>query len=150
MDDSSIEVNEEVFHADYLVLATGQRPTILPVEGKEYLKTSADFLSLPVLPKEIIFIGGGYIAFELATIANAAGSKVTIVHHNQRPLKEFEASLVEEAVHQMEASGIQFAFGVETQKIISEGTRYRLVGKETELVADMIFVRLGDSRIQNL
>lgn len=55
-----------------------------------------------------------------------------------------------EAVHQMEASGIQFAFGVETQKIISEGTRYRLVGKETELVADMIFVRLGDSRIQNL
>ena len=94
LDDSSIEVNEEVFHADYLVLATGQRPTILPVEGKEYLKTSADFLSLPVLPKEIIFIGGGYIAFELATIANAAGSKVTIVHHNQRPLKEFEASLV--------------------------------------------------------
>lgn len=58
--------------------------------------------------------------------------------------------MVEEAVHQMEASGIQFAFGVETQKIISEGTRYRLVGKETELVADMIFVRLGDSRIQNL
>lgn len=143
LDDSSIEVNEEVFHADYLVLATGQRPTILPVEGKEYLKTSADFLSLPVLPKEIIFIGGGYIAFELATIANAAGSKVTIVHHNQRPLKEFEASLVEEAVHQMEASGIQFAFGVETQKIISEGTRYRLVGKETELVADMIFCATG-------
>ncbi|MGQ4823713.1 FAD-dependent oxidoreductase, partial [Enterococcus faecalis] len=98
---------------------------------------------LPVLPKEIIFIGGGYIAFELATIANAAGSKVTIVHHNQRPLKEFEASLVEEAVHQMEASGIQFAFGVETQKIISEGTRYRLVGKETELVADMIFCATG-------
>ena len=143
LDDSSIEVNEEVFHADYFVLATGQRPTILPVEGKEYLKTSADFLSLPVLPKEIIFIGGGYIAFELATIANAAGSKVTIVHHNQRPLKEFEASLVEEAVHQMEASGIQFAFGVETQKIISEGTRYRLVGKETELVADMIFCATG-------
>ena len=143
LDDSSIEVNEEVFHADYFVLATGQRPTILPVEGKEYLKTSADFLSLPVLPKEIIFIGGGYIAFELATIANAAGSKVTIVHHNQRPLKEFEESLVGEAVRQMESSGIQFAFDVETQKIISEGTRYRLVGEKTELVADMIFCATG-------
>ncbi|TKN35877.1 FAD-dependent oxidoreductase, partial [Enterococcus faecium] len=80
-------------------------------------------LSLPVLPKDIIFIGGGYIAFELATIANAAGSIVTIVHHNHRPLEEFEASLVEEAVHQMQACGIQFAFGVETQKIISEVTR---------------------------
>ena len=43
----------------------------------------------------------------------------------------------------MEASGIQFAFDVETQKIISEGTRYRLVGKETELVADMIFCATG-------
>ena len=26
LDDSSIEVNEEVFHGDYFVLATGQRP----------------------------------------------------------------------------------------------------------------------------
>lgn len=55
---------------------------ILLVEGKEYLKISVDFLLLFVLFKEIIFIGGGYIVFELVMIVNVVGSKVIIVYYN--------------------------------------------------------------------
>lgn len=143
LDESTIEINGEKILADQFVLATGQRPMILPVEGKEYLKTSADFLSLSSLPKRIVFIGGGYIAFELATIAHAAGSEVTIVHHNQRPLKAFEESMVQILIDQMKKEGITFAFDVNTQKIVQEGDSYRLIAEGTEIIADAIFCSTG-------
>ncbi len=143
VDEKTIKVGEETITATYFVLATGQRPAILPVEGKEYLQTSTDFLALDELPKEIIFIGAGYITFELAMIAHAAGSKVTIVHHNQRPLKEFEEEMVKILVEQMQKAGIIFVFDFESERVIQEEHSYRLISKEKELRADAIFAATG-------
>lgn len=143
IDAQRIKVGEETITAEHYILATGQRPAILPIEGKEYLQTSTDFLALEKLPKEIIFIGAGYIAFELAMIAHAAGSNVTIVHHNQRPLKEFEEEMVNSLVEQMQKAGITFVFGFESQRIIQDEGTYRLVSKDKELQADAIFVAVG-------
>src|SRR5699024_3114344 len=143
IDLQTIKVGEETITAEYYVLATGQRPAILPIEGKEFLQTSTDFLALEKLPKEIIFIGAGYIAFELAMIAHAAGSKVTIVHHNQQPVKGFEEELVNSLVEQMQKAGIIFIFDFESQRVIQEASTYRLVSKDKELQADAIFVATG-------
>ncbi|HJG22852.1 MULTISPECIES: dihydrolipoyl dehydrogenase family protein [Enterococcus] len=143
IDLQTIKVGEETITAEHYVLATGQRPAILPIEGKEFLQTSTDFLALEKLPKEIIFIGAGYIAFELAMIAHAAGSKVTIVHHNQQPLKGFEEELVNSLVEQMQKAGIIFIFDFESQRVIQEASTYRLVSKDKELQADAIFVATG-------
>lgn len=143
IDAQRIKVGEETITAEYYILATGQRPAILPIEGKEYLQTSTDFLALEKLPKEIIFIGAGYIAFELAMIAHAAGSKVTIVHHNQRPLKAFEEEIVNSLVDQMQKAGVTFVFEFKSQRIIPDEGMYRLISKDKELQADAIFVATG-------
>ncbi|EMF0061343.1 NAD(P)/FAD-dependent oxidoreductase, partial [Enterococcus hirae] len=143
INENTIIVGEEKISAEHFILATGQRPSILPIDGNEFLQTSTDFLSLSELPQDIIFIGAGYIAFELAMIAHASGSNVTIVHHNQRPLKEFDEQLVKQLVKQMEAAGIRFVFDFESQRIIQEGTHYSLQSNDQELQADAIFCATG-------
>lgn len=92
--DGQLAVGDQVVSATDYVIATGQRPAILPITGQEYFKTSTDFLDLDEMPKRVTFVGGGYVGFELAAIANAAGADVHVIHHNDRPLKAFDADLV--------------------------------------------------------
>ena len=89
-----IEIGPNRLRADKFVIATGAHPVDLPIEGKEFIITSADFMECDTLPAEIIFAGGGYVAFELAHIAAMAGSKVTILEQDNLPLTNFDPELV--------------------------------------------------------
>jgi glutathione reductase (NADPH) len=75
---SSVQVNDEVLEGRYVVIAAGQKPADLKIAGTEHLTTSERFLELDELPKRILFVGGGYIAFEFAHVAVRAGGQVTI------------------------------------------------------------------------
>ncbi|WP_125711705.1 dihydrolipoyl dehydrogenase family protein [Companilactobacillus kedongensis] len=143
-----VEVNGEVYQADNFVIATGQRPSRLNITGKENLLTSTDFMNLKSMPKKIIFIGAGYIAFELATIASATGAEVHIVHHNDRPLKEFDASYVDELVKQLQYRGINFHFNVDTKSIENNTKGYTLKADDFSLDSDLIVGATG--RIPNV
>lgn len=145
--EDQISVNDELYQADNFVIATGQRPSRLNIEGKEHLLTSTDFMNLKSMPKKITFIGAGYIAFELATIANSTGAEVHIVHHNDRPLKEFDADYVDALVKQLENRGIKFHFNVDTKSIAKFGEQYVIDAGNFNLVSDLIVGATG--RIPN-
>ncbi|MCR4263640.1 MAG: NAD(P)/FAD-dependent oxidoreductase [Candidatus Roizmanbacteria bacterium] len=106
IDETSLSVNEEVFHAKTIHIASGSKPSPLGIQGSEFLLPSDEFLSLVQLPKRIIFIGGGYISFELAHIAARAGSEVMILQGNTALLKEFDSDLVDLLVKASEKIGI--------------------------------------------
>ncbi|WP_125565155.1 dihydrolipoyl dehydrogenase family protein [Companilactobacillus insicii] len=146
--DNQINVNDDIYQADKFVIATGQRPSRLNIEGKENLLTSTDFMNLKSMPKKITFIGAGYIAFELATIASSTGAEVHIVHHNDRPLKKFDTSYVDALVKQLENRGIQFHFNVDTKSIAKFGDQYVLDAGDFNLVSDLVIGATG--RIPNV
>ena len=73
-DDKTLSVNGKRVEAKFFVLATGAKPMQLPIEGKEHVITSDDFLVLDALPPSICFIGGGFISFEFAHFAARLGS----------------------------------------------------------------------------
>lgn len=77
---NSIKIGEDELTGKYILLANGARPAKLNIEGEELITYSDIFLELGKLPKEIIFIGGGYISFEFAHLAARAGAKVRIIH----------------------------------------------------------------------
>jgi glutathione reductase (NADPH) len=58
------------------------------------------------LPERIIFIGGGFISFELAHVAAKAGASVTILNRSGMVLKEFDPFLVDLLTQSMKASGV--------------------------------------------
>ncbi len=104
---TTVEVGDETLDGRYVVIAAGQKPADLKIPGEEHLTTSDQFLELNELPRRILFIGGGYIAFEFAHVAVRAGSKVTIVHRGPRPLPRFDPDLVDQLVTRTRELGIR-------------------------------------------
>lgn len=142
-----IDVDGVTYQADNFIIATGQRPSVLNIEGKENLLTSTDFMNLKSMSKKITFIGAGYIAFELATIASSTGAEVHIVLHNDHPLKEFDKSYVDDLVKQLEKRGIKFHFNIETKSVTKFDKQYVLDGENFSLVSDLVVGATG--RIPN-
>src|SRR3546814_1664726 len=54
----------DALKARYILLAAGAAPMKLGIAGEEHLATSDGFLELDTLPRRIVLVGGGYIAFE--------------------------------------------------------------------------------------
>src|SRR5712692_3719837 len=144
---SSVQVNGEVLEGRYVVIAAGQKPADLKIPGTEHLTTSEQFLELEELPKRILFIGGGYIAFEFAHVAARAGAEVTIVHRGARPLPHFDPDLVDQVVKRTRELGAHVQLG--TEVIGVEKSSGQLVvhasasGQERTFEADMVVHAAG-------
>lgn len=148
LDEHTLQVNNSKLTADQFIIATGARPSLLDIPGKEHFLTSADFLSLQEMPETVTFIGGGYIAFEFAAIANAAGAKVHVIHHNDKPLKAFDPELVQQLMEELENKGVTFHLNIDTSKVEKDGNGYLLSDdKDFELNTDLVFCSTG--RIPN-
>src|SRR5262249_34539509 len=121
---SSIQVGEESLEGRYIVIAAGQKPADLKIPGVEHLTTSEQFLELDNLPRRILFIGGGYIAFEFAHVAVRVGSQVTIVHRGARPLSQFDPDLVDQIVGKSRELGIDLHLGSEAKGIEKKSSQF--------------------------
>jgi len=86
VDDRTVEIVDgddegATLRADTVLIATGTRPSIPPIDGIEdvdYL-TSTEALRLETAPDHLVIVGGGYIAAELGHFFGTFGSDVTIV-----------------------------------------------------------------------
>ncbi len=61
------------------IIATGSRPTSLPVNGVELAVTTEHLVNLEKLPQRIVMLGGGPEGVEFSTALNELGVKVTVV-----------------------------------------------------------------------
>ncbi|TET48268.1 MAG: NAD(P)/FAD-dependent oxidoreductase [Actinomycetota bacterium] len=118
-----LSVNDKKLSARFIVIATGSVPRKLSFPGAELLITSDVFMENNKLPGEIIFIGGGYISFELAHISARAGAKVKIIHRSSRPLKQFDQDVVEMMLEATAKAGIEFIPDVEPDLIKRKGKK---------------------------
>jgi len=114
---TTVQVGEETLEGRYVVIATGEAPADLGIPGAEHLTTSDQFLELNELPRRILFIGGGYIAFEFAHVAALAGSQVTVLHRGPRPLALFDPDLVDQLVERTRELGIDLHLETEATEI---------------------------------
>ncbi|EFR87739.1 pyridine nucleotide-disulfide oxidoreductase family protein [Listeria marthii FSL S4-120] len=128
-DVNTLKVGDDILTAKKIVIATGATPSKLQVEGQEYIQTSDDFLSLEKLPDSVVFIGGGYISFEFASIVQATGREVHVIHHNSAPLKKFDPDFVAALVSSMKEEGVHFHFDTDITKIEKNGEKLHLQGK---------------------
>jgi glutathione reductase (NADPH) len=122
-----ISVNGREVEAGHIALACGFRPATLNVPGEAALLDSEGFLNLDELPQRIVFVGGGYIAFEFGHLAARAGAEVTILHRGQRPLEGFDPDLTDRLVTETRAAGIRVELGAAVDRI--EGTTVYAGGK---------------------
>jgi len=122
--ENTIQVNDDILSAEKFVIANGAAPVKLSIPGENLLIDSTAFLEMEELPNEILFVGGGFIAFEFAHIVSRFGVKATIVHKGERPLKNFDADLVKLLVKASEELGIRIILNGEVKGITEEENRF--------------------------
>lgn len=132
-DRETLSVAGRRLKARFFVIATGARPMPLPFPGADQLMTSEQWLEQPSLPERIVFVGGGFIAFEFAHFAARLGPKMcrpVILEAAARPLGPFDAEMVALLVEASQAAEIEIRTGVEITSVeqSSEGFRVNVAG----------------------
>jgi len=126
---NTLQVGDEVIEADKFVIATGAKPRVLDFEGGNLALSSTEFLNLKKLPKSLLCIGGGYIAFEFAHIAARAGADVTILHRGEFPLENFDRDILQHLVDATRKLGIKLVLKTDVSKIEKKEGHYVVTGK---------------------
>ncbi|MCX5494236.1 glutathione-disulfide reductase [Kaistia dalseonensis] len=103
-----------VVTAKYILVATGAAPYIDPdLPGRELAISSNEAFHLPRLPKQIVVVGGGFIAVEFAGIFNGLGVETTLIHRGDALLRGFDADLRHMLKDEIEKKGVRVILGDE-------------------------------------
>ncbi len=130
--------------AKTILIATGGRPSRLPIDGAEIAIVSDDIFELPSQPKSLIVVGGGYIAAEFACIFAGLGTKVTIVNRSPTILKAFDEDLQTTVIEEMEKKGIDMRLGDAPASIADlDGTKQVTLQSGATVEAETVFMATG-------
>ncbi|AZO28951.1 MULTISPECIES: NAD(P)/FAD-dependent oxidoreductase [Mesorhizobium] len=139
---NAIRVGTRELEARNIVIATGSKPRPLSIPGAEHLTTSDDVLSDPVLPRAVVFIGGGVIAFELGHVYARAGVDVMILEALPQLLPGFDTDAVAQLRGESERLGIGIHTTAWVKRIDKADGRLRVSfakdGVESMVAADRV------------
>ena len=83
VENKEIIVDGETYEYDKLIMATGSRAYIPPINGSNHAKIFKDVLKFKEVPQNLIIVGSGVVAAEYAGVFSALGSQVHILCRNQ-------------------------------------------------------------------
>ena len=146
---NEITVNGETLSAENFIIATGSKATVPPIEGIRevgYL-THIEALKLKELPKEMVCVGGGPVALELAQVYARFGTKVTILQRNERIFPHGEKELIDRLLSVLESEGVTIKTNVSVKSARAENGNkvltYTIEEKTEEIVTDVILLATG-------
>ncbi len=93
--DYTMRVGDQTIKGDRVFIVSGARPGIPPIKGidqVDYL-TNETLLQLQTPPKDMVIVGGGYIAAEYGHFFASIGTKVTVIQRGARLVPEEEPEI---------------------------------------------------------
>lgn len=132
--------------ADRILLATGSKAFIPPIEGIESVPywTSTEALFADVLPKHLVVIGSAVVAVELAQAYQRLGTQVTLVARHTLLYKE-DPALGEALQQAFEAEGMTVLPDTQAQSVTYENNQFELLLSKGKLVCDQLLIAAGRS-----
>lgn len=122
-----------------ILLASGSKPLILPIEGMELpgVLTSDELFQLSEVPSSLLIIGGGVISVEFATVFAALGCKITIVEALPRLVPNLDKDISQNLKMILKKRGIDIHTGATVQKVIKEDDELVCTFLEKEKLMDI-------------
>jgi mercuric reductase len=125
VDANTVEVGDAQLTGDKILIATGSRPVVPPIEGladvpylTSDLLTADEAMELKVLPGSLLIVGGGYISLELGQMFRRLGTEVTILERSAQLLGHGYEPAVGLAVREvLEAEGVRVVTGAVVQRV---------------------------------
>jgi pyruvate/2-oxoglutarate dehydrogenase complex dihydrolipoamide dehydrogenase (E3) component len=138
-----VEIDGQELPYDRLVLATGSRPAIPPIDGLDSVEywTNREATRTHRVPRSLVVMGGGPVGVELAQFFSRMGSQVTIVERGDHLLGRVHPDAGELLAGLFEAEGIDVRVGVGIERA-EPGIRLRLSDGST-LEAERLLTAIG-------
>lgn len=147
---NEVEVGDRRLVAKDIVIATGARTSVPPVEG---LKDAgfldhASFLAQDEFPRDLLILGGGYIGIEFAQLFARFGSNVTVVEMMEEIIAKEDRAVIERVRRVLREENIELHTGWAVKSVRREGAKKiarieHKNGQSRELTVDEIFVASG-------
>ena len=148
-DGFKLRVGDQSIAAKEVVLNTGTRTMIPPIDGLEDVDyiDSGNWLEHTELPEHVAVIGGGYIGLEMAQFYARMGSRVTVVAGSAGRVAAREDEEVSEAMQSLlEEEGVEFLHNTRAEKAekTGDGIKLTLSGDApAEVEATHLFIATG-------
>jgi len=105
-DANTVTLDGRDITAKYILVAVGGTPFMPQIEGVEHVISSNEAFHIEALPKDIIVVGGGYIAVEFAGIFNGLGVDTTLVYRGAQILRGFDNEVRDHLAAEMAVKGV--------------------------------------------
>ncbi|PKO72205.1 MAG: glutathione-disulfide reductase [Betaproteobacteria bacterium HGW-Betaproteobacteria-14] len=143
----AVELGGERITAEHILVATGGRPFRPVLPGIEHAITSNEAFDLPMLPRRVLIVGGGYIAIEFAGIFRGLGAEVALSYRGEEILRGFDDDVRRHLHAEMARRGIDIWLRSEVRGIarLPDGSlKVSLVGTAGgEAVFDTVMMATG-------
>jgi pyruvate/2-oxoglutarate dehydrogenase complex dihydrolipoamide dehydrogenase (E3) component len=145
-----VEVAGRTLRAKDIVIATGARTAVPPVEGLQEngFLDHVSFLKQDEFPASMVILGGGAIGVEFAQLFARFGSKVTVVEMLDEICNKEDADVIARLREILTGEGIELLTGWAVKSVRREGTKKvarieQKNGASRELTIDEVFVASG-------
>ena len=141
---NAVEVNGQVHTASHVLVATGGWPVVPVFAGSELAITSNEVFDLPVFPRRLVVVGGGYIACEFASIFRGLGAQVTQLYRGEQVLRGFDADVRHFVADEMRKKGVDLRTKVDVERLEPSDDGLRLTLRDGgTLGADTVLYATG-------
>jgi len=144
VDAHTVEVAGRWITAEHILVATGGKPFVPDMMGRELAAISDDMFYLEKFPRRVVVVGGGYIAVEFAGIMNGLGAEVTQLYRGPHFLRGFDDDLRQFLAQEMRKKGIDVRFNSTVECIEKRGDCYCVeLDDGTEIESDLVLYATG-------
>lgn len=136
---------------DYLVVSTGARPALPPVEGVDLpgvftlrqLEDGEAIMSALDRAQRTVIVGAGYVGLEVAEAFRARGKQVTVVELAERVLPAADPEVSALVHEELTKNGVQVVTGTEVESLTGLGRVQAVQTSAFEIPADLVLLAVG-------
>ncbi|MDT8418832.1 MAG: glutathione-disulfide reductase [Desulfuromonadales bacterium] len=145
IDAHRVAVKGRTYSAERILLTPGGRPHVPEFPGSEHVLVSDDAFFLERLPRDILVIGGGYIAVEFAGIFNGFGISTELLYRGELFLRGFDQDLRSFVRDEMSKKGITLHFESTVERVVKQpdGRLEAWLTDGRKMTAEQIFFATG-------
>lgn len=127
-----------------ILIATGGKPFVPELPGREMVRISDDLFYLDSLPERVAVIGGGYIATEFAGILHGLGCQVTQVYRGDLFLRGFDDDIRQFVAEQMRGQGVDLKFNSDVARVdLADSGKQVTYQDGSQQIFDEVFYATG-------
>ena len=147
---SEVDVDGRRLAAKDIVIATGSRTAVPPVDGlaEHGFLDHVTFLAQDDFPRSLLILGGGAIGIEFAQLFRRFGCQVIVVEMLDEILNKEDGEVIAAVRHILAEEGIEIHTGWAAKSVRVEGGKKQVrienkLGETREMAVDGIFVASG-------